>query len=242
MVTTDFHSHILPGVDDGSLDVEMSLAMLRMEAAQGISCVIATPHFYPQYDSPDRFLERRDRALARLLEAMEPEPGLPELLLGAEVYFFRGMSQSDQLRRLTIAGKNCILIEMPPPPWTAEMYRELSDIWTQRGILPIVAHIDRYISPLRTHGIPESLARMPVLVQANASFFLDKRTGWMARQLLKAGWIHLLGSDCHNITTRKPNLGDALQCIRRRLGEAALEQLEYHQGNALGKCEPPKKE
>ena len=59
MAVTDFHSHVLPGVDDGSASVEESLAMLRLAAQQGIRRVVATPHFYPRYDDLERFLERR---------------------------------------------------------------------------------------------------------------------------------------------------------------------------------------
>ena len=55
----DFHSHILPGIDDGSKNVEESLQMLRMMAKQGITHVVATPHFYPQHDTPESFLKRR---------------------------------------------------------------------------------------------------------------------------------------------------------------------------------------
>ena len=232
MTVIDFHSHILPGVDDGSASVEMSLEMLKMAAEQGIHQMVATPHFYPQQDSPDRFLERREQAMARLQKAMGE--GLPQITLGAEVYFYRGMSQSDQLSRLTIEGKKCILVEMPAAPWTEEMYRELEAIRMQRGILPIVAHVDRYIGPFRTYGILRRLEELPVLVQANASFFLDKRTAGMALRLLKADRIHLLGSDCHNITTRKPNLGDALDCIRRKLGKPTLQRMETYQRNVLG--------
>lgn len=233
MKVIDFHSHILPGVDDGSESVETSLAMLRMAAEQGIERVIATPHFYPQQDSPDRFLERRREAMKRLRDAMGEDNAFPEITLGAEVYYFRGMSESDQLPRLTIDGKSSILIEMPMSPWTEEMYRELEAIWTMRGILPIIAHIDRYIRPLHTYGIPERLAQLPVLVQANAEFFLQKRTAGMALRMLKADKIHLLGSDCHNITSRKPDLGQALQLIRRKLGEDVLQRIETYQRNAL---------
>ena len=235
MIVTDFHSHILPSVDDGSSSTDMSMEMLRMEAEQGIRHVIATPHFYPQHDSPDRFLERRERAMDRLGEAMGAYDGLPEITLGAEVYYFRGMSESDQLPRLTIGEKKCILVEMPHAPWTEDMYKELEAIWTQRGILPIIAHVDRYIRPLRTYGIPERLSDLPVLVQANAEFFLNKRTAGMALRMLKADRIHLLGSDCHNITTRKPNLGDALDCIHRKLGEPTLQRIETYQRNVLGR-------
>ena len=233
MAIIDFHSHILPGVDDGSGSLETSLAMLRMEAEQGIGHVIATPHFYPQQDSPERFLQRREQAMARLQEMMTPGENLPKVTLGAEVYFYRGMSESDQLSRLTIEGKNCILIEMPLPPWTEDMYQELEAIWVRRGILPIVAHVDRYIRPFRTYGIPKRLAELPVLVQANAEFFLNKHTSGMALRMLKQDKIHLLGSDCHNLSTRRPDLGDALQLIRSKLGEAALQRIETYQRDVM---------
>lgn len=233
MAVTDFHSHVLPGVDDGSVSVEESLAMLRLAAQQGIRRVVATPHFYPRYDDLDRFLERRDRAMERLQGAMGADIELPEIVLGAEVYFFRGMSESDQLSRLTIEGKNYLLIEMPASPWAEDMYLELEQIWTRQGILPIVAHIDRYIRPLRTYGIPERLSQMPVLVQANAEFFINKRTAGMALRMLNADRIHLLGSDCHNMTTRTPNLDAAVQCIRSRLGPVALQRIKGYEQEIL---------
>jgi protein-tyrosine phosphatase len=117
---------------------------------------------------------------------------------------------------------------MPTAPWTPEMYRELENIRVQRGIVPIVAHIDRYIRPFTTHGIPQTLERLPVLVQANADFFLNRSTAGMAMRMLKKGQIHLLGSDCHNMKNRKPNLGPALQKIRQKLGEDPLRRIEYN--------------
>lgn len=220
---TDFHSHILPGVDDGSKDVEMSVAMLRALAEQGVERVVATPHFYPRRDDPVRFLERRRKAADRLMESISGEEGFPELILGAEVYYFPGISHSDGLRSLTIAGKRGILIEMPPAPWTQSMYRELENIHTQQGLLPIVAHVDRYIRPLRTFGIPGHLAELPVLVQANAEFFLQSRN--LAMRLLRREQIHLIGSDCHNLTDRPPNMAGAIHEIRRCCGEEILDKL-----------------
>lgn len=233
MSLTDFHSHILPGMDDGSRSPEQSLQMLRMEAEQGVTHVVATPHFYPQRDDPHRFLEARARAAEQLRGLIEGETGLPKITLGAEVYFFRGMSQSEALEQLTIGGKSCMLIEMPMGPWTPEMYRELEMIRVQRGITPIVAHVDRYIRPLYTRKIPEILAELPVLVQANADFFLDRRTAGLALRLLKADRIQLLGSDCHNMTTRKPNMGAAMQVIRKKLGDAPLERMKQYERDLL---------
>ena len=217
----DFHSHILPGIDDGSDCVETSLAMLRMEAEQGMDMVVATPHFYPRYESVEEFLIKRENAEKVLREAMAQETGLPKLAIGAEVYFFRGISESDFLPKLAIKGTNCVMIEMPPAPWEEAIYRELIRIREKMGLLPIIAHVDRYIGRFRTFKIPEHLAQMPVLVQANADFFLKRETAGMAMKMLKRDQIHLLGSDCHNLSSRKPNIGPAKDRIHQKLGDQA---------------------
>lgn len=222
---TDFHSHILPGVDDGSKSVSESLEMLRLEAGRGIRRVVATPHFYAHHDTPERFLRRREDALEQLRIAMEGQPELPEIIPGAEVYYFPGMSESEALLELTIGENGYILLEMPQPPWTETMYREIEAIYVKRGITPILAHIDRYIGPFRTHGIPKRLEELPVLIQANSEFFLDRHTSRMALRMLQSDQIHLLGSDCHNLTSRKPDLGDALALIEKRLGENVVERV-----------------
>lgn len=225
----DFHSHVLPGIDDGSASLEESVALLREEVKQGISHVVATPHFYPRYDDPARFFADRREAERQLRQEMEFHLNLPELTVGAEVHFFPGISHSEVLEGLTIGENRCILIEMPGSPWTDGMYRELEEIPARQGLIPVIAHVDRYISPLRTHGIPDRLASLPVLVQANASFFLRSSTRSLALKLLRQDKIHLLGSDCHNLTTRPPLLGDAVEVIRQRLGEEALERICSYQ-------------
>lgn len=226
---TDFHSHILPNMDDGSQNVETSLEMLRREFRQGIHCVIATPHFYARREQPERFLERRDHAERKLRQAMARQENLPEVRVGAEVHFFCGIAESEWLSHLTIRGTNSILVEMPPAPWPDALCRELADIWEKRGITPIVAHIDRYIGPFRTYGIPGLLQELPVLVQANAEFFLERATARMALNMLKADQIQLLGSDCHNLTDRIPNLGDAVSRIEKKLGHGPIAQIQNYE-------------
>lgn len=226
---TDFHSHILPGIDDGSASVEESIAMLRMEAEQGIDHVIATPHFYAKHDSPEEFLKRRNEAEILLREEMAKYDGLPQLSVGAEVYFFSGIADSDVLRELTIDKKECMILEMPPDSWTHSMYREIEGISVRQGITPIIAHIDRYIRPFKTRQIMERLEHLPVLIQANASFFLFPHTKRLALRMLKEDRIHLLGSDCHNLVLRPPNLGQAIELIEKRLGTDALLTIEEYQ-------------
>lgn len=225
----DFHSHILPDLDDGSASLEESIGMLRMEWRQGISHVVATPHFYPRQDDPVQFLAKRKAAEEQLREEMARHPHMPDLSVGAEVHYFPGISESEILSELTIDGKDFILIEMPLVSWTDTMYRELENIRVKQGITPIIAHVDRYMTPLRTFRIPERLEELPVLVQANASFFLNKLSRGTALRLLRADRIHLLGSDCHNLQTRAPNLGPAIQLIEKHLGTAALDRIQSYQ-------------
>ena len=97
----------------------------------------------------------------------------------------------------------------------------------------IGARIGRYIAPFRTHKIPQRLQQLPVLVQANASFFLDSRTRRMALKMLRADQIQLLGSDCHNLDSRPPRLGSAVELIRHQLGDDVLERIRIYQKDVL---------
>ena len=229
----DFHSHILPDVDDGSKSLEQSLAMLQMEAAQGVKRVVATPHFYAQYDKPEKFLRKRQEAQQQLRQLIAENPGLPELSIGAEVYYFNGISHSDVLSELTIDKKRYILIEMPMPPWSDRIYKDLENIYIKQDLIPVVAHIDRYIAPFHTHHIPEKLEDLPVKVQANASFFLEKATRRMAFRMLRQGKIHLLGSDCHDLSDRKPNLGDAVKLLRQKFGSEIISYINSHEDEIM---------
>lgn len=231
MAVTDLHSHILPGIDDGSSSLEQSIAMLRAEAEQGIRHVVATPHFYAQYDKPEEFLEKRTQAEAELRREMAKYPELPRLSIGTEVFYFSGIADSQILPRLTIAGTNYILVELPMPPWSERVYKDLEDIWRKRGLTPVIAHVDRYIAPWNTHRIPERLAELPVLVQANAEFFLQRSTRNMALRMLRQGKIHLLGSDCHNMEDRAPNLAEAVKLIEQKLGPYMIGYIREHEAD-----------
>lgn len=201
------------------------MAMLEMMAQQGITEVVATPHFYPQRTTPERFLKKRNASWEKLREQMELEKKETKIRLGAEVFYYDQMSHSEELRKLAIQGTNAILIEMPLTVWTDRMYRELEKIHDNLDLMPIVAHVDRYLGRFRDYGIPERLEQMPVLVQANASFFLRTMSASRGLRMLSREQIHLLGSDCHNMKDRKPNLGPAIELIRNKRGQKAIDQI-----------------
>ena len=220
---TDFHAHLLPAVDDGSECVAISLQMLHLWREQKIDRICATPHFYAERTTPERFLNRRDSAYQKLRATMEDQDEYPRILLGAEVRFFDGISATRELPDLCLEGTDLLLLEMPFVRWTDRMLGEVADI-CRRNIRPVIAHLERYMG-FNNSRMLERLTGMDVFIQCNAEFFLTRRTTRKALSLLRDGRIHFLGSDAHNTSDRSPNLGPALDLIGRKLGETALERL-----------------
>ena len=220
---TDFHAHLLPAVDDGSDSVETSLAMLEAWRSQGIDRVCATPHFYAERTTPERFLRRRAEALEALRTAMGPGEESPTILCGAEVRFFDGISGAEALPSLCLEGTDLLLLEMPFTRWTERMLHEVNEL-RQRGVRPVAAHLERYLD-LNPRQTISRFLQTDVLIQCNAEFFLTRRTAGKALRMLREEKIHFLGSDAHNMGSRAPNLGPALALIERKLGPRALDRL-----------------
>lgn len=227
----DLHTHILPKMDDGSKSAEESVEMLKMQAKQGVRCVIATPHFYAEQESPQEFLCRRQKAHERLtaeIKRQQLEEQLPEIRLGAEVRYFEGISHSSAVQQLTIEGSDLLLLEMPFVSWSKRILQEVKIMQRQSGVSVLLAHVERYRS---TQGffLERKLEEIGALVQCNAEFFLNKKSRKKALHLFEQGKIHLLGSDCHNCTVRPPNLGEAMQLLTEQFGDVAVRSLQDQQ-------------
>ena len=208
----DIHTHILPQIDDGSKSLEMSVEMLRQERAQGISAVVLTPHFYAWQNSPEEFLDRRNRAYQRVLEVWTPE--LPELHLAAEVQYFDGICQMSGLNRLCMDAGETLLLEMPFSPWSRQAIQDVLELSGEVRV--ILAHIERYFS-YAPGDVWEELRDRGVLMQSNASFFLNWKTRRKAMKMYNNGEIRFVASDCHNLTTRPPELGPAWSYIQKNM-------------------------
>ena len=109
----------------------------------------------------------------------------------------------------------------------------MEEIYEKQGIIPIIAHIDRYISPMHMHGIPDKLDAISVCVQANAEAFIKRKTRRMMLRLLRRGQIHLLGSDCHDLKDRAPNMSEAVRIIEQSLGEDAIGHMRFFEDKLL---------
>lgn len=226
----DFHSHVLPQMDDGSQSLEESLSLLRMLAEQGVDLVAATSHFYADRESPERFLSRRAEAGEKLRSGMTPD--LPAVRLGAEVAYFPGVSRIRELSSLLLEGTRLLLLEMPMGHWGQYAVSEVMELSCSGAWTVVLAHIDRYL-PMQKADVWESLLENGVLMQVNASFFLSRRTCGKALRMLRNGRIHWIGSDCHNLTARPPQIGEASEVIRRKLGDRFFAEFDARNRSGL---------
>lgn len=209
----DFHTHILPEIDDGAQSVEESLQMLKMLKEQSVNTVCLTPHYLAMDESPTEFLKRREEAYNKLKSAMsESEDEFPELLLGAEVYYYPGICKMEELHKLTLEGTNVLLLEMPMARWSEYTIKEMEELYSNRDIRIVIAHIERCMDYQKKDTF-NRLAMSGISTQVNASFFISKRTRRKALKMFKFGQISHIGTDCHNLKHRPPKMKEALDII-----------------------------
>ncbi len=219
MQMVDFHSHILPSIDDGSASVEESLKMLEILREQGVDTVVATPHFDANAVSVQRFLSQRGDAYAAL--QTQRNGAVPSIRLGAEVLFYSGITRWENLDALCIEGTRVMLLEMPLSRWTTSVVREVLELSNTKGITVVLAHIERYLKLQRPAVIQELLLH-GIYMQVNASFFIERKTRRKAMKMLRLQQVHLLGSDCHGATARPPRIGEAVTILRKKLGDESV--------------------
>lgn len=169
----DFHTHILPGMDDGSRSISQSVSMLREEARQNMDTVFLTPHFYAEENRPVEFLKRRYSAWRKLAPYLWPE--LPSVRLGAEVQYFEGICRAEDIQHLRIVGTDLLLLEMPFCRWSDRMLGDVAELNDRRGTQIVLAHIDRYMA-IQKQDVWDWLRANGVLMQANVSSFQNRKT------------------------------------------------------------------
>ena len=230
----ELHSHILPHLDDGSDSIMTSLDMLRREAAQGVTTVCATPHYYADQNSISAFCERRAAAWKRLQTACREEK-LPRILPAAEAAFFSGIGACADLAQLCIQGTRTLMLEMPFTEWNDFQIEEVSTLVLDRGFHVVLVHPERFCGSKGNVLKLKQLLELPIALQVNAGTLIRWRTRKLGLKLLQETQYPLLGSDCHNLTTRPPNLAEGRRVVAQKLGEAFLMKMDQ---SAAGLVEP----
>ena len=216
MFAYDFHTHILPGIDDGSPDVETSVRMIRALQAQGVEKIVLTPHYYAENESVAEFLKRREESYATLMAAPEAST-FPPMLLGAEVRLKQGLSQDPDIAKLCIGDTRLLLLEFPyikHAPW---MMQEVENLTYQLDIVPVLAHIDRFLvwGFMTDKQLAEAMAFEDAIIQINNEVLEERARKKIFKKLLKNGVPFLLGSDTHNMNNRPPNFDKMADFLRK---------------------------
>ena len=184
----DFHSHVLPGIDDGSDCVEESLEMLHTAKNQGVSTMLATPHFYAQDVSVDHFLEKRKKAYDTLKRCMD-DSDCPDIRLGAEVCYFRGIGRAREIEKLCIEGTRVIMVELPFRQWDEEVLRDVEELMEKQNVSVMLAHIERFYACQKRKKIWKEVLDLPVIFQVNAEFFDGRKKRKLIKKLVEDGIV-----------------------------------------------------
>ena len=205
----DFHSHVLPHIDDGAKETAISIQMLEESKRQGVTTVICTPHYYGKKRSPQHFIEKRDACYRQLLPSI---PDGMELRLGAEVYFSEDSVVSNhELSLLALENTRYVMLELPfTPKFSPRLFERIEEFIRETDSIPLIAHVDRYPAVLKKPSIVTRLIEMGCLIQINAEAFVTPRIKNLAKALFEKGMVHAVGSDMHNMAERKPNMAQFL--------------------------------
>ena len=228
----DFHSHVLPGIDDGSKNVETSVKMFTKSKADGVDIMVATPHFYADTDRIEDFLKKREKSYLKLTENMTDD--MPELYLGVEVAFFDGIDNAEKINNLTIEGTNALLLEMPFRKWSDRDILQVNRLISNRKVCIIIAHLERYLNISGNARAVNSLLELPIAVQISAESLTDWKQSRHLIKMFKQGKAHLLGSDCHGMNHRPPNLIEGRNVIEKKAGSEYLQEIDKTGCRLLG--------
>ncbi len=222
----DLHSHLLPGIDDGARDIEMSLAMARMFVADGVKVVACTPHILPGlYHNTGPGIRA---AVAQLSSAIKDAGIDLELVCGSDAHmapgFVNGLA-SGQI--LALGDTRYVLVEPPHHVLPQRLEQFFFDILVG-GYVPILTHPERLTWIGGNYGAIERLAKAGVWIQVTAgaltgAFGRDAR--YWGERMLDEGIVHILASDAHDTKHRPPNLSKGRDAAAKRVGELEAEHL-----------------
>lgn len=221
----DLHCHILPGIDDGAKNTEISLELLREQKRQGVQAITFTPHFHCNRIELDRFLAARQHSYEKLMAAMPEDKFGMKYKLGAEIFFSTKLNEID-LDPLCFTDSRYLLIEFPTNEKPYGLRHTIIDIMN-RGYNPILAHVERYPffteDPLMLYDLIEK----GCIAQVNAGAVLDNDK--MAIKYIKWGMAQLICTDTHNLKNRVPNLRDGFKAVKKKFGE---DYVDWYEKNA----------
>lgn len=217
----DIHNHILPGIDDGANNEEITLVMLKKAASEGISSIIATPHYITDYNTYQK--AELDLAYKKTCDLIEAQGLGLSLYLGNELFIDSASSaELRDCRCLTLAGSRYALVELPNR-WNQSIMDELLYAIELNGFSIVLAHIERYDYFNGNPDLIKAYIQRGCLCQINASSVTssDHKVRKYCEKLVKKGYVHFIATDAHNTTRRSPSMKEAYRIVKKWIGNDA---------------------
>lgn len=225
---TDVHCHLLPGVDDGSVHMDMTRNLLKLEIKNGVDTIVCTPHF-------KRGRSRFDREkIVQIFEDVKEEalklnPKM-KLYLGEELYYDHSLcSAIEEGKALKINGTDYALVEFSPEVEYKTIHKACQSL-TMAGILPILAHIERYPSLISKEDHLMEIHEMGVYYQMNITSIMGSNVSgriYRQKKLLADGWIDFIASDSHDDKSRTPKFKKAWRELLRLCDDEMIERIMW---------------
>ena len=222
----DLHNHIIPGLDDGAKTLEMSMAMLRHAANQGITDVVNTVHFQTARLDGITFEYKLVKSKIKKLQYELDKEEIPiKLHFSAEVFYLPNLFELKDNPLLTFGHGKYMLVEFPfdqVPNGCHEVFFQLK----LAGVTPIIAHPERNKQIQKDLSIVRKFIRGGCVIQIDAGSIvgsLGSASEAAALEIIQQGACHLIGSDAHDNNHRNFLLADALEIAKDILGETAID-------------------
>lgn len=222
----DFHSHILPNVDDGSKSLEETIKLIEEAKSAGFKAIISTSHFVRGYF--ETTVKERKELLHSISKTLEENKVDVELYLGNEIYFSEDIVKLIEEKTIcSINNTKYILFELPLSSKPINLYNVIYDLM-QNNFIPVLAHPERYSFVQQNPKLVEDLIEKGVLIQSNFGSFIGeygKKAQIIVKKLLKNNMVHFLGSDTHRKGTIYPKIPKILKRMEKLIGNEKLKQL-----------------
>ena len=222
----DFHSHILPSIDDGAKEMEETEKLIKEAEEVGFEKIISTSHYIENYYEAD--VKERKEIIKSINDKIEKEEKNIKILIGNEVYLTNHIKELLEGKKITtIENTDYILFEMPLNVKPLNMYDVIYDMM-QLKMKPILAHPERYSYIQENPNIVKDLIETGVLMQANYGSIVGQygaRAKLIVRKLLEKDMIHFLGSDVHRKETIYPQIPNILEETEKVIGKEKLKEL-----------------
>lgn len=222
----DFHTHILPNIDDGSRSIEETFNLINEAKNVGFEAIISTSHYIEEYyetNAPER--EVWINAIYENLQAKNIDI---KLYLGNEIYISENIIKLlEEGKASTINDTSYVLFEMPLNVEPMNLYDVIYEMM-QYKLVPILAHPERYSFVQKEPELIYDLIEKGVLMQANYGSILGiygEKPKMIVRKFLESNMIHFLGTDVHRQNTIYPKVPEALVEIKQIVGEEKLKEL-----------------